>query len=80
MPAVRLMRPSPHVLRAMARRVVELREKRGYSQNLLAARAGLHPRTLNYLESGTREPSTSTTYDVAKALGTTVEYLWSGEA
>ena len=70
---------SPVILRALGRRVEALRLHRGWSQSHLALAAGLTQRGVSFTEAGKREPMASTLFALAEALGTTPEYLWSGD-
>ena len=54
----------------------ELRQKRGWSQNELAKRAGIKQSVLSFIESGrTKNPRVDTLSAIAAALGVPVERL-----
>lgn len=72
------MRPDRSVLKRFGRHLREARRRKGYSINLLAGRAGVSPRTVEYIEENGREPSLSTAIAIAQALSTSVEALWNG--
>jgi transcriptional regulator with XRE-family HTH domain len=57
----------------LGKRVRELREQRGLSQEQLAERAGLHWTYVSGIERGRRNPGLNTLGALAKALGVT---LW----
>ena len=74
---------SPAAYRAPSRREVGyrirlLREQAGYTKQHLAARAGISPRALDYIEHGEREPMSGTLFSIAAALNTSPTYLWTG--
>jgi transcriptional regulator with XRE-family HTH domain len=57
-------------------RVAKAREKRGWTQQELAERAGVRYETINRIEKGRHaEPRVYVAVALAKALGTTVDYL-----
>jgi transcriptional regulator with XRE-family HTH domain len=57
-------------------RVAKAREKRGWTQQELAERAGVRYETINRIENGKHaEPRVYVAVALAKALGTTVDYL-----
>ena len=57
-------------------RVARAREKRGWTQQELAERAGVRYETINRIENGKHaEPRVYVAVALAKALGTTVDYL-----
>jgi len=59
------------LLRALGKRVRELRKERGYSQEKLAERAGIHENHVRRIEGGTANPSYVVLVKLAKALGVT---------
>jgi transcriptional regulator with XRE-family HTH domain len=63
------------LLRAFARRLRGLRERRFGTQQELADAAGLHRNQIGFLEGGKREPSLSTLLILSKALGVTLDDL-----
>jgi transcriptional regulator with XRE-family HTH domain len=57
-------------------RVAKERQKRGWTQQELAERAGVRYETINRIENGKHtEPRVYVAVALAKALGTTVDYL-----
>ena len=57
-------------------RVAKARDKRGWTQQELAERAGVRYETINRIEKGKHvEPRVYVAVALAKALGTTVDYL-----
>jgi transcriptional regulator with XRE-family HTH domain len=52
----------------LARRIKDLREARGLSQEALAAKAGIHRVSLANIERGAKEPTFDTLERLAKAL------------
>lgn len=61
----------------MKTRIKEFRAKRGLTQEDLARRVGVRRETIIYLEKGTYNPSLRLAHDVAKALESTVDELFS---
>lgn len=51
------------------KKIIELREKKGWSQYKLHKEAGIGQSTISQIESGTRYPNTATLQKIAKALG-----------
>ena len=60
---------------ALARRLRELRLKRGWSQQELAGRIGLRQKQISSYERGTHTPSSGTLIALAKALRVSLDYL-----
>lgn len=61
----------------MGYRVKEIREKRGMTQEALAAESGVSRATISALEKGTERNTTSKTLSkLAKALGVSLEELF----
>lgn len=58
-------------------KVRQLREKRGWSQEELAGRAGLHWTYVGGIERGERNPSLKNILRLAKALGASPRELFS---
>jgi transcriptional regulator with XRE-family HTH domain len=57
-------------------RLAKAREKHGWTQQELADRAGIRYETINRIENGKHaEPRVYVAVALAKALGTTVDYL-----
>ncbi len=61
---------------SMKNRIREFRVKRGMTQEALAAAAGVRRETIVFLEQGKYNPSLQLAYNVAKALGTTIDKLF----
>lgn len=53
----------------LAKRLRELREKEGMSQEELADRAGLYRTYIGHIENGRYSPSAYVVYKIAKSLG-----------
>ena len=66
--------PSPSV--AFGRRVRELREQRGWTQEDLAAKCGRHWTYVGGIERGERNPTLRVISDIAHALGIPVRELF----
>ena len=64
-------RPQP----ALGKAVRQLREKRGYTQTDLAAKAGVADPTLSMIERGHSNPTWATVRDIADALGVSMGQL-----
>jgi transcriptional regulator with XRE-family HTH domain len=64
--------------RAFGRRVRELRHKRGYTQERLAEKSGLHVTYLGGIERGTRNPSLASIGRLAKAFRVPLAELFQG--
>jgi putative transcriptional regulator len=63
----------------MKTRIREFRAREGFTQADLAAAVGVRRETIVFLEKGTYNPSLRLAYDVSRALGTTIEELFSFE-
>lgn len=59
-----------------ARRLLELRTEKGWSQYDLATRAGLTPTAIGHYERQERSPKHASLVRLAAALDTTPDYLW----
>lgn len=66
------------LLRALGWRVRQLRESKGWTQEILAARAGLDRSYIAGIEAGLRNPSTKALARIARALGVTLAALFEG--
>ena len=66
--------PSP--MEAFGRRLRALREKRGWTQEELAARCGRHWTYIGGIERGERNPTLRVIADLARALGVPVRDLF----
>jgi transcriptional regulator with XRE-family HTH domain len=61
--------------RRLAANMKRLRRERGWSQEELAARAGLHRTFISQIERATKNPTLNVLEKVARALGVTVGKL-----
>ena len=61
----------------MQTRIKEYRTRLGLTQEKLAARVGVRRETIVFLEKGKYNPSLRLAHAVARALGTTVDALFS---
>ena len=66
------------LLRGLGWRVRQLREAKGWTQEILAARAGLDRSYIAGIEAGLRNPSTKALAKVARALGIKLSVLFQG--
>jgi putative transcriptional regulator len=60
----------------MKTRIKEFRARYNLTQEDLARRVGVRRETIVFLEKGNYNPSLRLAYDVAKALGTTIEEIF----
>ncbi len=67
-----------HKLLALGRRIRQLREKKGYSQEGFADAAGLHRTFMGSVERGERNLSFGNLHKIAQALGMTLSQLLAG--
>lgn len=68
------------VAHALGARIRALREGRGWTQERLAAEAGLHRTYLNGIEAGARNPALRNIVRLARALGVPVAALFADDA
>jgi putative transcriptional regulator len=61
----------------MKNKIKELRVKKGITQEELAQKAHVRRETIVFLEQGKYNPSLQLAHDVAEALQTTIEKLFS---
>ena len=66
------------LLRGLGWRVRQLREAKGWTQEILAGRAGLDRSYIAGIEAGLRNPSTKALAKIARALGVTLSVLFEG--
>jgi len=66
------------LLRGLGWRVRQLREAKGWTQEILAGRAGLDRSYVAGIEAGLRNPSTRALAKLARALGVTLSGLFDG--
>lgn len=64
------------LLRALGWRLRQLRESKGWTQEVLAGRAGLDRSYVAGIEAGLRNPSTRALAKLARALGVTLAMLF----
>ena len=64
---------------AFGQHLRRLRDQRGYTQETLAHRAGIHPTYLSGIERGIRNPSLRNMRSLANALGVRVGKLFAFE-
>ncbi len=58
------------------KRLAELRNKKGITQEALAGDAGLHRTYIGFIEQGKRDPTIGNIYRIAKALGVSPKELF----
>ncbi|MCM2464840.1 helix-turn-helix transcriptional regulator [Methanoculleus oceani] len=63
----------------MKTRIRELRAKTGITQEELAQQVGVRRETIVFLEKGKYNPSLKLAYRVARALGSTIEEVFTFE-
>jgi transcriptional regulator with XRE-family HTH domain len=66
------------LLRGLGWRLRQLRESKGWTQEVLAGRAGLDRSYVAGIEAGLRNPSTRALARLARALGVTLAKLFEG--
>jgi transcriptional regulator with XRE-family HTH domain len=66
------------VLAALAKRIKELRKKRGISQEAFADHAGLHRVAVGWIEQGKRVPSLRTLVKLSEGFGISLSELLRG--
>lgn len=64
------------LLRGLGWRVRQLRESKGWTQEILAGRAGLDRSYIAGIEAGLRNPSTKALAKLARALGVRLSMLF----
>ena len=64
------------MLRALGKRVRDLRHERGYSQERLAELAAIHENHVRRIEGGTANPSYLVLARIARALGVSPSVLF----
>src|SRR3954454_24205609 len=60
-------------------RIKQHRTERGWTQDVLAQKAGISKGFLSDVENGKRNISADTLLDIAKVLGLSLDYLMTGE-
>lgn len=68
------------MLRGLGWKVRQLRESKAWTQEILAARAGLDRSYVAGIEAGLRNPSTKALAKLARALGVTLSLLFEDVA
>lgn len=76
---VRVPKRAETVVKALGRRIRQLRQDKGWSQEFLADEAGMHRTYLWGIEQGVRNPSVRHLTQIADALGVTVASLFNCE-
>ena len=66
------------VITALAKRIRELRKKRGFSQEAFADHAGLHRVAVGWIEQGRRVPTLKTLVKVSEGFGISLSELFRG--
>jgi transcriptional regulator with XRE-family HTH domain len=66
------------VLLALGKRMRQLREKQGYSQEAFADHCGLHRTAVSLIERGKRVPSLTTLLTISGGFGISVSDLLNG--
>jgi transcriptional regulator with XRE-family HTH domain len=66
------------LLRGLGWRVRQLREAKGWTQEILTGRARLDRSYIAGIEAGLRNPSTKALARIARALGVTLSVLFEG--
>lgn len=61
---------------ALGRRIAATRKDKGFTQEKLAAEAGLDRVAIAYIETGKREPKVKSVYKIAKALDVSLSELF----
>jgi len=67
-----------HILAALAKRMRELRKKKGFSQEAFADHAGLHRVAVGWIEQGKRVPSLRTLAKISEGFGISLSELLRG--
>jgi transcriptional regulator with XRE-family HTH domain len=67
-----------YVPKALGKRIRQLREAKGWSQEFLADEAGMHRTYLWGIEQGVRNPSVRHLTRIAEALGVSLGALFEG--
>jgi transcriptional regulator with XRE-family HTH domain len=63
------------MLKVFGRNIRNLRDKKGWTQEMLGKKTGLCPKYIGEVERGEKCPSSITVYRIAKALGTSVSQI-----
>jgi transcriptional regulator with XRE-family HTH domain len=71
-------RGTPELRHALARKIRELRLKKGITQERLAFLAGLHPTYISMLENGRKSPTVDALERIARALGAKISSILAG--
>jgi transcriptional regulator with XRE-family HTH domain len=67
-----------NVVRKVGRRIRELRQKKGWSQEKLAEEARLHRTYIGQVERGEKSIGVENLFRIAKALGSSVASVFKG--
>ena len=65
------------IAKNFGKRLQKLRKEQGISQEKFAEISGLHRTYISSLERGTRNPTLTTLFSIAKALNVEISYLVS---
>lgn len=65
------------ILQELGEQVKLFRKRMGFTQEQLAAKAGITPSFLGQIERGQRSPTVETVYKISKALEVSMEELFS---
>lgn len=76
---VRVAKRAEAVARSLGKRIRQLRQGKGWSQEHLADEAGMHRTYLWGIEQGVRNPSIRHLSQIADALGVTVSALFTSD-
>jgi len=76
----RVLKPprETHDEESFGERLLNLRKMRGLTMDALCADIGISKGFLCDLEKGRREPGAGNLYKLARRLGVTMDYLWTG--
>lgn len=76
----RVLKPPRHTdeVETFGERLRRLRKDRNFTMDTLCADIAISKGFLSDLENSKREPGAATLYRLAKALGVSMDYLWTG--
>ncbi len=70
------MKKQDQICLQFGRKVRKLREEQGYSQEGFASEVGIHRTYIGGIERGERNPTITTVYKIAQALGVDIKELF----
>ncbi len=70
------MKKQDQICLQFGRKVRKLREEQGYSQESFAEKVEIHRTYIGGIERGERNPTITTVYKIAKALGVDIKELF----